>query len=108
MGTSAHRQVLDSASNLLHVKSHVPVPIRPVPDAPSWGTPSGPDPCGNTQRRSAASTHPLKQDGIMFHMYDGYHFWGMHLLWWFFWFAFIAVVFGAYEPVRRNRRSSDS
>lgn len=21
--------------------------------------------------------------------YDGYHFWGMHLLWWFIWITFI-------------------
>ena len=25
----------------------------------------------------------------MFHFYDGYHFIGMHLLWWVFWLAFI-------------------
>ena len=57
---------------------------------------------------SAYATHPQKQDGIMFHMYDGYHFWGMHMLWWLFWLAFISVIFGPYEPVRRNRRSSDT
>lgn len=43
----------------------------------------------------------------MFHMYDGYHFVGMHMLWWFFWIVFIGVLFGAYEPVRRNRRRKD-
>ncbi len=39
----------------------------------------------------------------MFHFYDGYHFFGMHMVWWFFWILFIGIVFGAYEPVRRNR-----
>jgi hypothetical protein len=43
----------------------------------------------------------------MFNMYDGYHFFGMHMLWWFFWILFIGVIFGAYEPVRRNRRGTD-
>ena len=41
----------------------------------------------------------------MFHLYSGYHFVGMHLLWWVFWFAFITIVFGIYEPVPRNRDS---
>lgn len=39
----------------------------------------------------------------MFHFYDGYHFIGMHMLWWFFWIFFLATIFGVYEPVRRNR-----
>lgn len=40
--------------------------------------------------------------------YDGYHFFGMHMIWWFFWIAFIWVIFGMYEPVRRsNRTKSD-
>ncbi len=40
----------------------------------------------------------------MFHFYDGYHFFGMHMIWWFFWILFIGIVFGAYVSVRRNRR----
>ena len=43
----------------------------------------------------------------MFHMYDGYHFLGMHMLWWFFWFLFISVLFSAFEPVRRKRGRKD-
>ncbi|CAN5893090.1 hypothetical protein BH11GEM2_BH11GEM2_35860 [soil metagenome] len=39
----------------------------------------------------------------MFHFYDGYHFIGMHLLWWVFWFAFISLLFRMYEPVPRSR-----
>ena len=41
----------------------------------------------------------------MFQFYDGYHFFGMHMIWWFFWFAFIWVIFGMYEPVRRSKRT---
>jgi putative membrane protein len=25
--------------------------------------------------------------------YDGYHFWGMHLIWWLIWFIFLIWVF---------------
>jgi putative membrane protein len=25
--------------------------------------------------------------------YDGYHFWGMHLIWWFVWLIFILWIF---------------
>ena len=32
----------------------------------------------------------------MFHLYDGYHFIGMHLLWWVFWFAFISILFSQF------------
>jgi hypothetical protein len=39
----------------------------------------------------------------MFHFYDGYHFFGMHMLWWLFWLGFIAIGFGMFEPVRRRR-----
>lgn len=39
----------------------------------------------------------------MFHFYHGYHFGGMHILWWAFWLLAISIVFGAYEPVRRRR-----
>ena len=43
----------------------------------------------------------------MFHLDDGYHFFGMHLFWWFFWILFISVMFGAYEPTRRKRGGKD-
>lgn len=44
----------------------------------------------------------------MFHFYDGYHFLGMHLIWWVFWLVFISVVYGAYAPVLRSRGGSTS
>ncbi len=39
----------------------------------------------------------------MFNMYDGYHFFGMHMLWWLFWILFVGILFGAFQPVRRRR-----
>lgn len=39
----------------------------------------------------------------MFHLYNGYHFLGMHMMWWVFWFLFFTVMFGAFQPVRRGR-----
>lgn len=43
----------------------------------------------------------------MFHMYEGYHFFGMHMLWWMFWIVFVWILFGMYEPVRRTKRGKD-
>jgi putative membrane protein len=40
----------------------------------------------------------------MLHFYDGYHFFGMHVMWWFFWIFFVLIMFAPYEPVRGNRR----
>jgi len=37
------------------------------------------------------------------HMYYGYHFFGMHAVWWFIWIAFLVTIFGWYPPVRRTR-----
>jgi len=41
-------------------------------------------------------------------MYDGYHFGGMHLIWWFIWIAFIFLMFGWYKPVRKTNMKKDS
>lgn len=37
------------------------------------------------------------------HMYYGYHFMGMHLVWWFIWIVFMSIIFGWYTPVPKNR-----
>jgi len=29
----------------------------------------------------------------MRHMYDGYHFWGMHFFWWVFWLIILIWIF---------------
>jgi len=41
-------------------------------------------------------------------MYEGYHFWGMHLVWWFIWFLFIFWIFATpYDiPGRRMNREN--
>ena len=43
----------------------------------------------------------------MFNMNEGYHLFGMHMLWWLFWIVLIGIIFGVYGPVRRNRRRKD-
>lgn len=37
------------------------------------------------------------------HLIDGGWFWGMHLLWWLFWFLFIAAFFTLLTPVPRHK-----
>lgn len=41
-------------------------------------------------------------------MYEGYHFWGMHLIWWFIWVIAIISVFGWYEPVPKKKIKRES
>jgi putative membrane protein len=43
---------------------------------------------------------------IMF--YDGYHFWGMHVIWWFIWLGLIFWIFATpYDiPGQRSRKDS--
>ena len=40
--------------------------------------------------------------------YDGYHFWGMHLVWWFVWVFLLLTIFATpYEiPGQRRKRNS--
>lgn len=40
--------------------------------------------------------------------YDGYHFWGMHMMWWFFWVLFLFTIFGWFEPVPKRKIKRDS
>jgi putative membrane protein len=41
-------------------------------------------------------------------MYDGYHFGGMHLIWWFIWMIFIFWIFATpyYIPGQMYRKDS--
>ena len=41
-------------------------------------------------------------------MYNGYHFGGMHFIWWFIWIMFLLTIFASpYEiPGQRSRRQS--
>jgi putative membrane protein len=34
-------------------------------------------------------------------MYWGYHYWGMHLFWWFFWLAIVVLLLGTGWPRSR-------
>jgi putative membrane protein len=38
-------------------------------------------------------------------LYDGYHFWGMHLIWWFVWLVLLFWIFAIpYDiPGQRNK-----
>jgi len=42
------------------------------------------------------------------YMYDGYHFGGMHLLWWFIWLIFIIWIFALPFDVPGQRKKKDS
>jgi putative membrane protein len=41
-------------------------------------------------------------------MYEGYHFWGMHLIWWVIWLMFIFWIFGTpyYVPFQEKKRDA--
>ncbi len=42
------------------------------------------------------------------HMYDGYHFWGMHLIWWFIWIFFLIWIFATPWDVPGQKKKKDS
>jgi putative membrane protein len=42
------------------------------------------------------------------HMYDGYHFWGMHLIWWFIWIFFLIWIFATPWDIPGQQRKKDS
>lgn len=41
-------------------------------------------------------------------MYNGYGFWGMHIIWWFIWMLFIFWIFFTPWYIPGNRRYKDS
>ncbi len=42
------------------------------------------------------------------YMYEGYHFWGMHLLWWIVWFVILIWIFAipSYIPGQRAKKDT--
>jgi len=42
------------------------------------------------------------------YMYDGYHFGGMHLIWWFIWMVFIFWIFAIPYDIPGQRKKKDS
>lgn len=41
-------------------------------------------------------------------MYNGYDFWGMHLIWWFIWFVFIIWIFATPYDIPGQKSKKDS
>ena len=41
-------------------------------------------------------------------MFYDYHFFGMHMFWWFFWILLMFLMFGWFEPVAKRRIRRDS
>lgn len=44
----------------------------------------------------------------MFYFYRGYHFWGMHLIWWILWIIVLIWIFVTPYDVPGQRKRSDS
>ncbi len=42
------------------------------------------------------------------HMYEGYHFGGMHLIWWFIWIGFIIWIFATPWNVPGQQKKKES
>ncbi len=40
--------------------------------------------------------------------YNGYHFWGMHLFWWFIWGVFIFWIFATPYDIPGQRKKKDT
>ena len=40
--------------------------------------------------------------------YDGYHFWGMHLIWWFVWIMFIFWIIATPYKIPRQQKKKNS
>ena len=41
-------------------------------------------------------------------LYDGYHFWGMHLVWWFVWLIILFWIFAVPYNITGQRMKKDS
>lgn len=44
----------------------------------------------------------------MWHTYEGYHFWGMHLIWWVLWLIFIFWIFVTPYDIPGQRKKKDT
>ncbi len=42
------------------------------------------------------------------YMYDGYHFWGMHLVWWFIWIFFLIWIFATPWDIPGQRAKKET
>ena len=41
-------------------------------------------------------------------MYNGYHFWGMHLIWWFVWIILLFLIFATPFDIPGQKRKKDA
>ncbi len=41
-------------------------------------------------------------------MYNGYHFWGMHLIWWIIWLVFIFWIFATPYTIPGQKTKKDT
>ena len=44
----------------------------------------------------------------MFHFYEGHHFMGMHLIWWFIWAVFIFWIFATPYDIPGQKTKKDT
>ncbi|WP_460693642.1 SHOCT domain-containing protein [Mucilaginibacter puniceus] len=44
----------------------------------------------------------------MLHFYEGYHFGGMHLVWWFLWIVILVWIFATPYDIPGQQRRKDS
>jgi putative membrane protein len=42
------------------------------------------------------------------HLYEGYHFWGMHLVWWIIWFAIFIWIFATPWEIPGERKKQET
>lgn len=60
----------------------------------------------NWRPGNSGTERKILKSKIMY-LYNGYHFMGMHLIWWFIWIVFLVSLFGWYTPVPKSRRKRD-
>jgi putative membrane protein len=41
-------------------------------------------------------------------LYDGYHFWGMHLFWWFIWIVLVFWIFATPYDIPGQRKKQNT
>tara|TARA_R110000868_G_scaffold308922_1_gene570342 strand:- start:210 stop:431 length:222 start_codon:yes stop_codon:yes gene_type:complete len=44
----------------------------------------------------------------MHFFYEGYHFWGMHLLWWIIWLVILFWIFAIPDDIPGQRKKKES
>ena len=42
------------------------------------------------------------------HFYEGYHFWGMHLIWWLIWVVLLFWIFAIPDDIPGQRKKKET